>query len=605
MLKKTMQKFLPMNLFMKLMVMLLVTSILPIYLTQLITYSISTATIRKQTMELGLANLQQSASGMEDFFRVCDKIILDIYTDDSYTASLKSINLWDTRTYNAAKRDIVKKLESIVYVNPEILGIAIVGLTGDATFYDTVTRSGQESFCFEPDRLRMDPVFRDSLKERHALYSDTFGKSDARYGSRQFFYVAHQMTDFNNYENGPIGSILLCVDETAVRDVYMAGMDPKSNWTFLVNGQGDIVSFPESAHVGANLFADGSGESLESAAVRFFQQNRLMDSDQLEVHVVPIMDGEFSLVHVQNLTYALRDIKKMTVLIVFIGLLVGAVCVLISMTFAGGTNKTVKKIIQAMGKADRGDYDVRLALKGQDEFARIAHHFNDMIARIQESRVQERDALVREKNAEIRSLEAQINPHFLCNTLDAINWVAIEREELHISKLLNHLAVILRHSIYRSNESVTLREELEYLKRYIFLQQERFCHSFGYSVEIDEELQGCRIHKLLIQPLIENTIIHGFPGLTGRDEIQVVIRRRRGDSLDQVSIQVRDNGKGMSGDLVERFNHYDHQTEDGRTHIGVRNVITRLMLYYGSGGGFHVESGEAGTCVTMWIPWAA
>ncbi len=218
----------------------------------------------------------------------------------------------------------------------------------------------------------------------------------------------------------------------------------------------------------------------------------------------------------------------MTRVTVSIVLFFGVLCVLASLSFATATEHKVKTIIQAMGQADQGHYDAPLAVGGTDEFAEIAHHFNDMVVRIKHSREQEREALVRQKDAEIRSLEAQINPHFLCNTLDAINWVAIEREQMHISKLLNYLAVILRHSIYHSNESVTMAEELAYLDKYVALQRERFCDAFTYHVDVDPSLMGCRIHQLLMPPLIENTIIHGFPGPTGRDRIDLTIRRQDG-----------------------------------------------------------------------------
>ena len=141
-----------------------------------------------------------------------------------------------------------------------------------------------------------------------------------------------------------------------------------------------------------------------------------------------------------------------------------------------------------------------------------------MLAEIKKANQQERESMVREKNAEIRSLEAQINPHFLYNTLDTINWQAIEQQQFSISQMITKLAQILRYSIHNSNEIVTIRTELEFLKKYIYLQQQRFDYSFQCSIDADEKVEECCIHKLLLQPLVENTIIHGFPdsGRPGR-----------------------------------------------------------------------------------------
>ena len=617
-----------MSLLTKWMLLLLATTIVPLFLTQLVTHTLATDIIQRQTRALSRANLQQSANSMRDFFSDYDSIILDIYTNDSYIANLQAVNVWDSNRYDTAKHWIEQNLENLLYVHPDILGIALIGRNGEATFYDTVTMSGQESFCFPQGDMRSDPLYQEALRARNTIYSEIRTKTDLWNGPRNLFYIAHQLTDFNNTRNGPIGCVMLCLDERAIREVYLPGMDSDGSLTFLLGRSGEILSFPQTAHVGLNLFA-GSGmlqreaaaaavdtgtggtdltadewaedgeNTLEYAVQAYFGRYRLLDSTQLEIHHLALREGEFTLVHVQDLAYALQEVGNMTRVTVSIVLFFGVICVLASLSFATATEHKVKTIIQAMGKADQGHYDTPLAIAGTDEFADIAHHFNDMVVRIKRSREQEREALVREKDAEIRSLEAQINPHFLCNTLDAINWVAIEREQMHISKLLNYLAVILRHSIYRSNESVTMAEELAYLDKYMALQLERFCDAFTYHVDVDPSLMDCRIHKLLMQPLIENTIIHGFPGTTGQDRIDLTIRRQ--DDA-HILIEVRDNGKGMPKEIVEQFNRQQGPVENGLTHLGVRNVMARLRLYYGDDGTFRMSSGSWGTRVALTIP---
>ena len=225
-----------------------------------------------------------------------------------------------------------------------------------------------------------------------------------------------------------------------------------------------------------------------------------------------------------------------------------------------------------MDQANHGDMEARIEVRGNDEFTRISEQFNYMIGKIHQSNEQEKESLVRVKNAEIKSLEAQINPHFLYNTLDAINWVALDNEEYTISKMLTSLAAILRYSIHKSNEIVEIQDELEYLKKYVYLQQQRFDYSFICTIDVEEGLRHYRIHKLMIQPLLENTLVHAFPGNTGMAEVN--IRKEKIESS-----------------------------------IGVRNVITRLKLYYGGQGSFHVESWKGadreGTRITMKIPYEA
>ncbi len=595
------KKYVSMDISKKILVMLLLVSIIPIMVIQFISYKISASTIEKQTKELNVANLEQSCNNVDDFFEVYDQIIMDIYTNSSYVENLKYINVWDSKNYYSAKHEIEEKLEDIAYVNKEILGIAIVGLNGDTTFYDSVTLSGVESFCFDIEHFWSNQLFKTSLATNHTLLSSTTHKTDPNYGEKYYFYIVHMLTDFNNYDEGSIGSIVLCVDENALRNVYSSGKGFESNATFIINQEGDIISFPEDKYVGENIF-DGSDKNIDilQATSNYFEKNKLMDSKKLDVQTRNIKDNEFIILNVQDINYTLKSVRYISIIIILIGILVSAICMLISMSFSDSTDKSVKKIINAMKKADKGDYDIQISIKGNDEFALISHHFNEMIYKIKKSSQQEREALLREKNAEIKSLEAQINPHFLYNTLDAINWVAIEHEEFSISKMLSSLATILRYSIYKSNEIVTINQELECLKKYIYLQQQRFNYSFQCILLFDEAEKDCKIHKLLIQPLIENTIVHGFPGTTGNDEIIINIGRKDNINLE---IQVSDNGKGMNQELVDKFNNFDYREDKIETSIGVRNVITRVKLYYGDKGHFHMESNKMGTKVILLIPY--
>ena len=256
------------------------------------------------------------------------------------------------------------------------------------------------------------------------------------------------------------------------------------------------------------------------------------------------------------------------------------------------------KTYEAGGKTDiyiGGSSEIRhLGYSVQRSYERIETLMEEIIRQQNERRKSELDAL-----------QSQINPHFLYNTLDAINWVALDNEEYTISKMLTSLAAILRYSIHKSNEIVEIQDELEYLKRYVYLQQQRFDYSFICTIDVEEGLRHYRIHKLMIQPLLENTLVHAFPGNTGMDEVNIRIGRTGKE--DMLEIVVEDNGVGMSQEQVGLFNHFDYQKEKIESSIGVRNVITRLKLYYGGQGSFHVESWKGtereGTRITMKIPY--
>lgn len=587
-----------MNLYSKMITILLLISVLPIFVMQYTSYKISNSAMEKQTRALIMANLEQATNSVETFFQSYDNVLRDLCTDRYYLNSLKTIKSGSVRESGAGTKELVDKLKRITVVNSGILGVALAGTDGTVLFYDSVTMSGEISFCFDLDRLLSSALMEESIRRNTTVYSSTVHKSDNEYGKKTYFYIAHSLIDTDAEFDKPQGSIILCVNERALQDAYITKTDLTTNMTFVVGRNGDILSFPIQSYAGMALYGTAENYDIFEATRDFFVQKKFMSTRQLEVNTTNIKGGVFKVVNVQNLEYALKNAQMVSIEMMLIALLMAFLCVLIAMAFARSTNKSVKIITQAMHEADQGDYNVQISLGGKDEFAVIAQHFNDMIIKIRESTEQEKTALIKQKNAEIKSLEAQINPHFLYNTLDAINWVALSHDEFEISRMLVNLAAIMRYSIKYSNEIVTVQQEIDYIQKYIYLQQERFNYSFSYEINVEPELLSCKIHKLLIQPLVENAIVHAFPGKSGQDKIEIRIKQ-----MDEryIRIQVRDNGKGMSADQVALFNAYIYRQDEVKQGIGVSNVISRLKLYYGSKSNFYVESEEGKTVISFVI----
>ena len=208
-------------------------------------------------------------------------------------------------------------------------------------------------------------------------------------------------------------------------------------------------------------------------------------------------------------------------------------------------------------------------------------------------------SVVKQKNAEIAALEAQINPHFLYNTLDTINWMAIDKDEYEISNMITTLARILRYGISDSNGVVKIRDEVEWLKQYIFLQQTKLKNSFDCHINVQPELMNLTIHKLLLQPFVENAILHGFEGV----ERAYCLRMEMVRESDFIKIGIEDNGCGMPKEIVREMNQGIFRKTEDKNHIGMENAITRLHMYYGEKTRILIRSKQGeGTRVQIWIP---
>ena len=474
----------------------------------------------------------------------------------------------------------------------------------ECILYDSITNSTMDSYCFpEKDKSWLN-VTDETFHNTRTVYSDVISREDANGIKRNIIYLGHRIADINNYRQGTVGSILICLDETNIRETYSQENENEINVSFLCDANGNIVSSTRTDLIGTGIFDewDESREELFSRTEQKIRQavedHQIMKTGFYSIYTKPVLKNQFVLVSIRDNREPLKDFKYIFEVIILLTILIIITSGLIMIQFAGSLQIRVEKITSAMDKAYKGDYTVQISHTWQDEFGKIAKHFNHMVQKIDQSGRIEKEALVREKNAELKALEAQINPHFLYNTLDAINWIAIENEQFLISKMLKNLATILRYSIHKSNGVVSVRSETEYLKQYIFLQQQRFSFSFHCIMDVDEEVLDLKMHKLLFQPLIENAIIHGFPGNTGQDVITVSIRKK-GDK--HLVICVEDNGKGMDETLAWELNHYDYLSGAMEGSIGVRNVIMRIKYYYGEEGNFFIESSDKGTRITAEI----
>ena len=233
------------------------------------------------------------------------------------------------------------------------------------------------------------------------------------------------------------------------------------------------------------------------------------------------------------------------------------------------------------------------------EIETVANEFNDTLRKLSVSRQKEKEAAQNRQKAELKALEAQINPHFLYNTLDTINWMAIDREEYDISNAINSLAFILRYAISDYDGEVMVRDEVEWLKRYVYLQQYRMKNKFHCDIHVSPEVQDWKIHKLLLQPFVENAILHGFRYAQEEYLLEIVFSQEEG----RLKIRITDNGAGFDTSVVDRIMRGESAPEDEKGHIGLENAILRFDMYTDGRGILKIDShlGE-GTTVEMEFP---
>ena len=257
-------------------------------------------------------------------------------------------------------------------------------------------------------------------------------------------------------------------------------------------------------------------------------------------------------------------------------------CVGVASHVGRNMTRPVERMNTAMRTLQEGDLSVRIASDREDELGQMSRNFNIMANELEQS-VQDKVEKQKELNAShIAMMQAQLNPHFLYNTLDTMKWVAKANHIPEIATMAAGLAKILRTSISK-RQFIYLKEELELVNCYVDIQKIRFNDKFTYSVEMEEGLEECVIPKLIIQPIVENSVLHGLKE-SEEGNIRVQITGKNG----VLCIEVTDDGCGAPEEQMEAINHRRQEQLVG--HIGVSNVDTIIRLTYGEEYGIHMES---------------
>ncbi|MGI5977662.1 MAG: histidine kinase [Candidatus Limivicinus sp.] len=255
----------------------------------------------------------------------------------------------------------------------------------------------------------------------------------------------------------------------------------------------------------------------------------------------------------------------------------------------------IHRLDEAMGRVKSGDFSAHLDMEREDELGRLAESFNRMTREYRANLERSVDRQKKLNSAQVRLMQAQLNPHFLYNTLDSIKWLGVTNNVPQISSMATDLAGILRDSI-SGEEFVTLEHELEIIERYLEIQYIRFEDRFVCETDVEERFQHCIIPKLSLQPLVENAIIHG---VADQEEgyIKITAEERDGDLL----LCVADNGCGIPEDVLEALR--DPAKKIPGRHLGLSNVDQIAKLHYGPGYGVYAHSAPGeGSRVFLKIP---
>lgn len=493
-----------------------------------------------------------------------DMVLYDFCTDDEIIELVEEINESE-KPSDAVKYQIRRSLAHICNRNAGVEGITLITESGTICFYDKEAAS----FVSTKWANRIPAV---DMQDQMAVYRGSSYVLETENQPVHMLQLARRLADYRNM-NRQIGAVILSVDQSVLwEDIQVSDKS-----TVYVCEADQIIAAADPAEIGTSIslkpqrgyrVLETRNDKTGWDVYHFYSKVRY---DQLVKANIEI--GLGSLVALTLLSMMLVTLMTRPVL------------------------DLVGRLVYAMSEIENGDFDVQIpgVEHPTNEVERIAAGFNEMSGQLKQLVETVKQSTVDQKNAELQAMEAQIDPHFLYNTLDTINWKALEHDEFEISNMVGALADILRYSIRNPGDMVSIGQELSWLDRYIMLQKEKLDQPLSVVTDVPEKLMGYRIHKLLLQPFVENAINHGFRRMSMPCRIEISMKL----AGEQFYIRIRDNGCGIPPDLVEELN--NKNSSDGH-HVGVANVRKRLELYYSDDHEMYFESREGqGTSVHLFI----
>lgn len=463
----------------------------------------------------------------------------------------------------------------------------------DVVAVTSYSADGELLDCWSPDREPKENI----------LQNLSFDLDMARATGGSFMTAPHVETIFEGYYpwvvtmtaplegGGEAAWVSLDLSFSGISSYIKNVSIGQRGYCFLMDDAGNIIYHPQQQLLYAGL------KSEDTEALAALEDGAYAD-DTVIYSVASVGESGWRAVGVSYVDELVnRNVNDMIRLSLWLAVVVLAVAVLTSWLLSRLIGKPLRGLASAMEsfESDADHFTYRL-VGGTREVQELSDSFEHMVLRIQELMTTVREEEVNLRKTELKALQAQINPHFLYNTLDSIAWMCEQGRNADAVKMVHALARLFRISISRGHELIPIAKELEHAESYLQIQMYRYKNQFTYTFDVDPDCLGYYCNKITLQPIIENSINHGLDLMVEEGRIDVRVRF----DGDDIVFSVQDNGVGMGPEQLEAIM---QNGPTDRTGIGIKNVNDRLKIYFGRNYGLSITSEpDVGTCVEIRMP---
>jgi two-component system sensor histidine kinase YesM len=577
----------------KLFIMLFTMIMLPVVVLMTVSYYVSYDIVKTKSAEINLLNAKQIRINLEYYLSSFEKSVYDLYIETELNNVLRQIALSNgsapVETENRKSLDDV--LLKMVDKNRDIMYTQLFDVDKNLVANYGSSKQDIPEYIFEEI---------DKYDEAKNIWCGSY----LNYFKQNVITLGKKIRDLNDFIS--TGYMFVSLKESDLEGVYR-NFNSTQNLSYIVDDEGYIISHPNKNLINTKAEGDlltAQEENSEQTIIRGTNNGNIM------VSIDTIRNTGWKVVHISSMSTVSQNMKKMLTYFMIVLLLTCVLIAAITFRVSRRIGRPLNELGRRVSKFANGDMTLEdEEFTTGDEIEQLNNSFNNMMQRIRslieevyEAKIRKHEAELNSKEAELTLLQAQINPHFLYNTLEIIRWKAmfLTDGENEVAEIVSTLSDFFRLSLSKGNKIISLKDEIDHAKNYITIMNYRYPNKIVVEWYVDESMLDRKVPKIVLQPVIENAIYHGIKPKVEQGVIDVYIRRKD----NNIELVVKDNGAGMSSETVESLNGILSGAEtEYKGGYGLRNVNQRIKLIFGDNYGIKISSTlGVGTCVCIYLP---
>lgn len=543
---------------------------------------------RKEVMYSANQSMELTSMYINQNLYTISRLINSVLLDD---------DLYNIITQDYKKIDIYKQYQIYNELELYISGLKENYNVSDIVFYTTgdFEFQSKESYTRSLDTVKNEKWYKELFNEKYAT-SYNAEKVIVNDTEENYITVSRLITDRNDFNN-IVGAVCVYVNEDVFGKIISNSVTTLDGMCYIINSQGNIIAI--SQNMNSDCFIPI--QDLKKAYETNTWGQRTVNGKKLEFAVKSLEYADWQIVSVipsNSITSdSIRLLRSMLIYMVFILIAAYILAYFVSKSIVSRIVKLNNHMLLNDGSSMEKFITADFSNETHDEIDILIKTYNKMLKKMKEYTLLQYENGKKIKSAELKLLQEQINPHFLYNVLDLVNWMAIKSKNKDIEKVVYYMAQFYKIGLNSGREMIKISQETEHVKYYVNIQKMRFKNIIGLTIDVPDEILDCVMLKTVFQPLVENSINHGI-----RDEdIEGEIKITACCDEETITFLVSDNGKGIDDEVIEQIENGTYKSTSG-SGCGLKNVNERIKIYYGDEYGITFGDCKNGANIYIKIP---